>query len=226
MNVVIQLISANPDTGPFNLYSNSDVFTTPFATGISRTTMLAGYSTSAVPSNATIIRVTSTGTCQNSVDMPIAGVSTTTTTTSGGGGTTTTTTTAAPILCYTYNGQNNNEIEATIFWTNCDGSSGSQVVNPGSFSDSFCAQQGSVAGFGFTINNLGPCGSAPTTTTTTAVPTTTTTTTATPTTTTTTTAGGGTTTTTTTGTPTTTTTTTAFVEPGPTVENQTFFTLN
>ena len=206
MNVVIQLISANPDTGPFNLYSNSDVFTTPFATGISRATMLAGYSTSAVPSNATIIRVTSTGTCQNSVDMPIAGVvTTTTTTTTGGGGTTTTTTTAPPILCYTYNGQNNNEIEATIFWTNCDGTSGSQVVNPGSFSDSFCAQQGSVAGFGFTINNLGPCGSPPTTTTTTTVP---------PTTTTTTTSPG------------TTTTTTTFIEPGPTVENQTFFTLN
>jgi mucin-2 len=229
MNVVIQLISANPDTGPFNLYSNSDVFTTPFATGISRTTMLAGYSTSAVPSNATIIRVTSTGTCQNSVDMPIAGVvTTTTTTTTGGGGTTTTTTstTAPPILCYTYNGQNNNEIEATIFWTNCDGTSGSQVVNPGSFSDSFCAQQGSVAGFGFTINNLGPCGSAPTTTTTTTVPPTTTTTTTVPGTTTTTTTAPGTTTTTTTSVPTTTTTTTPYVEPGPTVENQTFFTLN
>lgn len=151
MNVVIQLISANVNTGPFNLYSNSDVFTTPFATGISRSALLAGYSTSAVPSNATIIRVTSAGTCQNSVDMPIAGLTTTTTTT---------------------------------------------VV------------------------------SSTTTTTTTASPTTTTTTTATPTTTTTTTAGGGTTTTTTTGTPTTTTTTTAFVEPGPTVENQTFFTLN
>lgn len=215
MNVVIQLISANPDTGPFNLYSNSDVFTTPFATGISRSALLAGYSTSAVPSNATIIRVTSTGTCQNSVDMPIAGVVTTTTTTTSGGGTTTTTTTAAPILCFVYNGQNNNSEPATIFWTNCDGTSGSEVVDPGMFSANFCARQGSVAGFGFTINTIEPCGS-PVTTTTTATPTTTTTTTA----------GGGTTTTTTTGTPTTTTTTTAFVEPGPTVENQTFFTLN
>lgn len=226
MNVVIQLISANPDTGPFNLYSNSDVFTTPFATGISRSALLAGYSTSAVPSNATIIRVTSTGTCQNSVDMPITGVVTTTTTTTSGGGTTTTTTTAAPILCFVYNGQNNNSEPATIFWTNCDGTSDSEVVDPGAFSSNFCAIEDSVAGFGFTINTIEPCGSPTTTTTTTVAPTTTTTTTATPTTTTTTTAGGGTTTTTTTGTPTTTTTTTAFVEPGPTVENQTFFTLN
>ena len=222
MNVVIQLISANPDTGPFNLYSNSDVFTTPFATGISRATMLAGYSTSAVPSNATIIRVTSTGTCQNSVDMPIAGVVTTTTTT--GTPTTTTTTTVAPILCFVYNGQNNNSEQATIFWTNCNGTSGSEVVNPGAFSSNFCARQGSVSGFGFTINTIEPCGS-PVTTTTTAAPTTTTTTTVPPTTTTTTTASG-TTTTTTTSVPTTTTTTTPYVEPGPTVENQTFFTLN
>lgn len=215
MNVVIQLISANPDTGPFNLYSDSDVFTTPFATGISRSALLAGYSTSAVPSNATIIRVTSTGTCQNSVNMPITGVSTTTTTT--GTPTTTTTTTTPPILCFVYNGQNNNSEQATIFWTNCDGTSDSEVVNPGSFSSNFCAREGSVAGFGFTINLIEPCGSPVTTTTTstTATPTTTTTTTV-----------PGTTTTTTTGTPTTTTTTTAFVEPGPTVENQTFFTLN
>jgi hypothetical protein len=150
MNVVIQLISANPDTGPFNLYSNSDVFTTPFATGISRSALLAGYSTSAVPSNATIIRVTSAGTCQNSVDMPIAGVVTTTTTTVVPT-TTTTTTTGVPSTTTT------------------------------------------------TTANL-------TTTTTTTVP--------------------GTTTTTTTSVPVTTTTTTTFVEPGPTVENQTFFTLN
>lgn len=116
MNVVIQLISANPDTGPFDLYSDSDVFTTPFATGISRSALLAGYGTSAVPANASVIRVTSTGTCQNSVDMYITGVvtttttttvaptttttttatPTTTTTTTAGGGTTTTTTTGSP----------------------------------------------------------------------------------------------------------------------------------
>ena len=95
MNVVIQLISANPDTGPFDLYSDSDVFTTPFATGISRATMLAGYASTVVPANASVIRVTSTGTCQNSVDMPITGVTTTTTTT-GTPTTTTTTTTPTP----------------------------------------------------------------------------------------------------------------------------------
>jgi len=154
MNVVIQLTSANPSTGPFNLYSDSDVFTAPFATGISRATMLAGYSTSAVPANASVIRVTSTGTCQNSVNMPITGVSTTTTTTTAGISTTTTTTTAIPT----------------------------------------------------TTTTTTSAGGGTTTTTTTG--------------------SGSTTTTTTTGTPTTTTTTTAFVEPGPTVENQTFFTLN
>lgn len=149
MNVIIQLTSANSNTGPFDLYSNSDAYTTPFATGISRTTMLAGYSSTVVPSNATIVRVKSTGICQNYIDIAISGITTTTTTTLPG--TTTTTTTS---------------------------------------------------------------GGGTTTTTTTVSPTTTTTTTASPTTTTTTTVTPGTTTTTTTATPV------------PTVENQTFYTLN
>ena len=93
---------------------------------------------------------------------------TTTTTTAGPITTTTTTTVPGPILCYAYNGQNNNEIEATIFWTNCDsGTPGSQVVNPGQYSDVFCAREGSVNGYNFTINGQGPCGSPPTNTTTT-----------------------------------------------------------
>jgi hypothetical protein len=60
----------------------------------------------------------------------------------------------ADILCFTYNAQNNNSEPATIFWTNCDGSPGSQVVDPDAFSDSFCAQEGSVSGFNFTLPSL------------------------------------------------------------------------
>jgi hypothetical protein len=62
-----------------------------------------------------------------------------------------------PINCFIYRGRNNNTIEATIFWTNCDGSSGSQVVNPDEFSADFCAQEGSVSGFNFTIATIEPC---------------------------------------------------------------------
>jgi hypothetical protein len=93
MTVLITLTLAGADTGPFNIYSNSDGYTTPLATGVAKSALLAGYSLAGVPNDATIIRVTSTGTCTNSIDMVIANTTTTTTTSSS---TTTTTTTAPP----------------------------------------------------------------------------------------------------------------------------------
>jgi hypothetical protein len=283
MDVLITLTTAGADTGPFNLFSNVDSYTTAFATGVAKSALVAGYLSTAVPASTNYIRVKSTGRCTNYIDIFVTGSATTTTTTTNvpatttttttqvvtyynvvlcgtstttvirhngpnnvtlgvvvqstngqcytvssvGSGpetvgtlltqfndcatcqgappptttttttatpTTTTTTTASPttttttttvpptttttttsLACYSYNAQNNNEIEATIFWTNCDGSPGSQVVNPGAFSDLFCAREGSVEGFNFTINGIEPC-SVPTTTTTTVPPTTTTTT--------------------------------------------------
>ena len=89
--VLITLTLAGADTGPFNIYSNSDGYTTPLATGVSKSALLAGYSLAGVPNDATIIRVTSTATCTNSIDMLISNVTTTTTTS-----TTSTTTTVTP----------------------------------------------------------------------------------------------------------------------------------
>lgn len=94
MTVLVTLTLAGADTGPFDIYSDADGYTTPLATGVSKAALEAGYSLTGVPDLATIIRVTSTSTCTNSVDMLIAGGTTTTTTTTS---TTTTTTTAAPV---------------------------------------------------------------------------------------------------------------------------------
>lgn len=81
MYVLITLTTAGVDTGPFNLYSDADSYAAPFETGISKSALLAGYGSSSVPGTATTIRVKSTGTCTNYVDLGIAGITTTTTTT-------------------------------------------------------------------------------------------------------------------------------------------------
>jgi hypothetical protein len=114
MNVLITLTNASEYTGPFDLYSNVDNFTTAFDKNISRDMLIAGYVSTYVPSGTSVIRVKSLGVCTNHIDITVfvptttttsttaaptttttttAGQITTTTTTTGGGGQTTTTTT-------------------------------------------------------------------------------------------------------------------------------------
>jgi hypothetical protein len=100
MNVLITLTTAGVDTGPFNLYSNVDSYTTAFETNISRGILVAGYTSTIVPPGTTSIRVKSTGVCDNYVDITVTTPSTTTTTTTAAG-TTTSTTTAAPVITTT-----------------------------------------------------------------------------------------------------------------------------
>lgn len=71
MVATITLTTAGSDTGPFNLYTDVDNYVTPFATGISKGALEAGYVTMAVPNAATIIRVTSEGLCTNYIDIEI-----------------------------------------------------------------------------------------------------------------------------------------------------------
>ena len=94
MTVLITLTTAGADSGPFNLYSNLDGFVSAFETGVSKASLLAGYSSALVPDYTTTIRVKSDGVCVNYVDILLE--STTTTTTTGIGPTTTTSTTALP----------------------------------------------------------------------------------------------------------------------------------
>jgi hypothetical protein len=94
MTVLITLTTAGTDTGPFNLYSNVDGYVSAFETGVSKAALQAGYSSALVPNGTTTIRIKSTGTCVNYIDVNV--VTTTTTTTTGTPTTTTTTTTVPP----------------------------------------------------------------------------------------------------------------------------------
>lgn len=70
MIVFLQLTTAGSDSGPFDLYSNLDGYITAFETGVDKATLEAGYSTT-VPDGASIVRITSTGDCINSVDITL-----------------------------------------------------------------------------------------------------------------------------------------------------------
>ena len=112
--VTTLVIPVGGDAGPFDLYTDSDGYTVPFATNISAAALQAGYS-STVPNDATIVRVVSVGACTNFIDLDIDLLPTTTTTTSTSTSTSTTTststststttstTTTAPPAYYSYN---------------------------------------------------------------------------------------------------------------------------
>lgn len=70
---LITLAAAGSDTGPFNLYSDVDSYTTPFETGVAKSALLDGYTSSLVPTDTLTIRVNSESTlCNNYVDMSFA----------------------------------------------------------------------------------------------------------------------------------------------------------
>ena len=81
MDITITLTTAGADTGPFNLFSDVDGYTTAFVTGVSKSALVAGYTTSLAPVGTTIVRVKSTGLCSNYIDITLSLPLTTTTTT-------------------------------------------------------------------------------------------------------------------------------------------------
>lgn len=81
MTVYITLTTAGTDSGPFDLYSNLDGFTSAFESGVSKAALEAGYATALVPDFTTSIRVKSNNTlCTNYVDIFLENTTTTTTT--------------------------------------------------------------------------------------------------------------------------------------------------
>ena len=80
MTVLITLTTAGTNTGPFNLFSDVDGFTSAFETGVSVVSLTGGYTSYLVPNGTTIIRVMSDGQCTNYVDIQINLTTTTTTT--------------------------------------------------------------------------------------------------------------------------------------------------
>lgn len=81
MDIELTLTTAGADTGPFDLYSDVDSFTTPFETGVLKSALVAGYTSSLAPSGTTTVRVQSTGLCTNFIDIVLVAPTTTTTTT-------------------------------------------------------------------------------------------------------------------------------------------------
>ena len=129
MNVLITLTTAGADTGPFNLYSNVDSYTTAFQTNVAKSALVAGYLSTVVPASTNTIRVKSTGLCTNYIDIYVTGSGTTTTTTTGTPTTTTTTTQVVTyynvVLCGTsttsvirHNGPNNVTLGVVVQSTN------------------------------------------------------------------------------------------------------------
>lgn len=90
MTVLITLTSAGADTGPFDLFSDVDGYTSAFELGISKLFLEYGFPCPNVPDGTTNIMIKSSGDlCTNFIIVP---VSTTTTTTTVAPTTTTTTT--------------------------------------------------------------------------------------------------------------------------------------
>lgn len=82
MTVYVTLTTAGADTGPFNLYSDVDGYISAFETGVSKASLLAGYTSSLAPNGTTIVRVMSASAlCKNYVDLTLTMCTTTTTTT-------------------------------------------------------------------------------------------------------------------------------------------------
>ena len=82
MNVLLLLTTAGADTGPFDLYENSTGTFLLFESDVQKNDLTdpLGYST-IVPSGTTQVRITSTGICDNYIDVVLMGTTTTTTTT-------------------------------------------------------------------------------------------------------------------------------------------------
>jgi len=71
MTALITLTTAGSDSGPFNLYSDLDGYTTAFETAVPKVDLLAGYASSLVPDYTTIVRILSTGVCTNYIDVTL-----------------------------------------------------------------------------------------------------------------------------------------------------------
>lgn len=81
MEAFIQLTTAGNNTGPFNLFSDVDGFTTAFESGVTKAQLLTGFTTALIPDYTTIVKVVSEGFCENFVNITLEDTTTTTSTT-------------------------------------------------------------------------------------------------------------------------------------------------
>jgi hypothetical protein len=145
MTVLITLTEIGIDAGPFDLYSNVDDYTDPFAESIDAIVLGGGYTSDAVPDLTTNIKVISTGTCTNSIDVPVVPAFQTTTTT-----------TTLPPPCYTFVSDPYSE-RIAITYINCSGQL-QQVLKfctTGTCTEEICARL--IIGSQINMTNTGPC---------------------------------------------------------------------
>lgn len=74
MTILLTLEIEGGNLGPFNLYSNTDGYTNPFATNITKAALEAGYTSTSVPPNTTTVQVKSVGNCSNSIDIVLQNI--------------------------------------------------------------------------------------------------------------------------------------------------------
>ena len=151
MTVLITLTVAGTDSGPFNLFSNVDGFTSAFETGVSKASLLAGYSSALVPDYTTVIRVLSTGDCTNYIDITLDAPVTTTTSTTTAAPTTSTTTT---LICFEYllAGPGVSGEENTAEYLNCFG--GLEIATAYDYQNVYFCANSIVTG---SVSLQGPC---------------------------------------------------------------------
>jgi hypothetical protein len=99
MTVLITLTTAGSNTGPFNLYSDADGFSTIITSGISRADLLAGYE-AILPTGTTEVLLRSAGPCNSSLYLIVSGAPTTSTTSSTSSTTSSSSTTPNPDVYY------------------------------------------------------------------------------------------------------------------------------
>jgi hypothetical protein len=116
MTVLITLTTAGANTGPFDLFSDADGYLVPFETLVSKASLVSGYTSTLVPTGATIIRVKSNSVCTNFIDITID-LTTTTTTSSSSSTTTSSSTSEAPCKCFTV--ENPTEGSLNVTYTPC-----------------------------------------------------------------------------------------------------------
>lgn len=135
MTLLITLSTAGGDTGPFNLYSDVNGFTSAFEVGVAKIDLLMGYTSYVVPDGTNVIRVISDGTCKNYIDLTVN--VTTTTSSTEPPIPPFTTTTKIPCFCYNLTGIG----EYRVDWIDCDGVP--QYFKLSNFDENICAQQDS-----------------------------------------------------------------------------------
>jgi hypothetical protein len=80
MTVILTLTTAGSDSGPFDLYSNTDGYVTAFEIGVTKSALEGGYTTSDAPNFTTTVKVQSTGKCNTYTYIILQNTTTTTTT--------------------------------------------------------------------------------------------------------------------------------------------------